>query len=121
MSEQEFEQGTEELFGVVNTHASDTAKLQAELIARREMEVEDAKRKEELAQKKLEAEEEKKTARTKTTLCLIVRLLICTLAAALFVGALLLPSWVPVLCFSGLAVCLIVGAVTTDRFIRSWR
>lgn len=121
MSEQEFEQGTEELFGVVNAHASDTAKLQAELIARRAMEAEDAKRKEELAQKKLDAEAEEKTARNKGIIGLIVRLLVCALAAVLFLAALLLPEWVPVLCFAGLGVCLIVGTVVVDRFRNAWR
>lgn len=121
MSEKEFEQGTEELFGVVNAHASDTAKLQAELIARRAREVEEAKRKEELEQKKRDAEAEEKTARTKSAIGLIVRLLICAVAAVLFLAALLLPNWVPVLCFAGLAVCLIVGAIVIDRFRSAWR
>lgn len=118
MSEIEFEQGTEELFGVVNDHASDTAKLQAERIARQAREAEFADE-----QKALEREmaARRKERRTKATLGLILRLLVCALAAVLFLAALLLPEWVPVLCFAGLGVCLIVGTVVVGRFRNAWR
>lgn len=118
MSEQEFEQGTEELFGVVNDHASDTAKLQAERIARRAKEAELEKAQEELARDNAAW---LKKRRTKSILCLIVRLLVCALAAVLFLAALLMPEWVPVLCFTGLGVCLIVGTVEVGRFRNAWR
>lgn len=118
MSKQEFDQSTEELFGVVNEHASDTAKLQAKLIARRAKEAELEKAQEELARENAAWRKER---RTKATLGLIVRLLVCALAAVLFLAALLLPEWVPVLCFAGLGVCLIVGTVVVDRFRNAWR
>lgn len=118
MSKQEFDQSTEELFEVVNEHASDTAKLQAEQIDRMLRETE-----QEIAQAQLNA---KKAAtlrkeRTEKILGLIVRLLVCALAAVLFLAALLLPEWVPVLCFAGLGVCLIVGTVVVGRFRNAWR
>lgn len=118
MSEQEFEQGTEDLFGVVNAHASDTAKLQAELIARRAREAELEKAQAELVRDNAAW---LKKHRTKAILGLIVRLLVCALAAVLFLAALLLPEWVPVLCFTGLGVCLIVGTVVVSDFRNAWR
>lgn len=118
MSEKEHDQTTEEMFEMVNSHASDESKRQAEKVAQ---ELKAAANASAQAEQEREMTARRKEYRAKGICGLILRLLICTLAAALFVGALLLPSWVPVLCFSGLAVCLIVGAVTTDRFIRSWR
>lgn len=118
MSEKEFEQGTEELFGVVNDHASDTAKLQAERIARQAREAEFAVRQAELEREKAAIRRNK---RTEKVLGLILRLLVCALAAVLFLAALLMPEWVPVLCFTGLGVCLIVGTVVVGRFRNAWR
>ena len=125
MSEKEHDQTTEEMFDVVNSHASDESKRQAEKVIQDLKAAANAKAQAEREREKAEQEREKaeirRKDRTKGICGLILRMLICTLAAALFVGALLLPSWVPVLCFAGLAVCLIVGAIVTDRFIRSWR
>lgn len=118
MSKKEFDQSTEELFEVVNDHASDTAKLQAERIARQAREAEFADE-----QKALEREKAawRKEHRTRITIGLILRLLVCALAAVLFLAALLVPEWVPVLCFAGLGVCLIVGTVVVGRFRNAWR
>ena len=125
MSEIEFDQGNEELFAVVNGHAAPEAAKQAEEVARRAAEVAAAKAKAEEEARKREiaaAEEaEAKKNRRKEIRAMIVRMLALTLAAVLFLAALLLPNWVPVLCFGGLAVCLIVGAIVTDRAIRAWR
>lgn len=98
MSEKEFDQGNEELFGVVNGHATPEALQRAEAIVN----------------------PKKKRKGTKTSV-LVLCLIVCTIVAALCIAALLLPSWVPVLCFAGIAACLIVGAVVTDRFILSRR
>ena len=100
MNEKEIDQSTEELFGVVNAHASDT-KAQGELAREKAAKL--------------------KERRTKATLGLILRLLVCALAAVLFLAALLMPEWVPVLCFTGLGVCLIVGTVVVGRFRNAWR
>lgn len=118
MSEMEFEQGNEELFGVVNDHATPEAAYQAEQIAQAK-----AKADAEAEQREWEHQmaERRRAHLAKSILGLILRLLICTAAAILFLAALLLPNWVPVLCFAGLAACLIVGAVVTDRAILSWR
>ena len=114
MSEKEFEQGNEELFGVVNSHASDKSKRQAEQVVRKLQEEEKAS---------ILAHEKRENAKswTKRICGLILRMLICTVAAGLFLAALLLPGWVPVLCFAGIAACLVVGAIVIDRAIRSWR
>lgn len=114
MSEMEHDQRTEEMFEVVNSHASDESKRQADLVAKKVLAAENA-----TAQAK--QDRERTTKRAKTVMALILRLLICTVAAALFVAALLLPSWVPVLCCAGIGACLIVGTIVTDRCIRSWR
>lgn len=98
MSEKEFDQGNEELFEVVNGHATPEAIRRAEEIVN----------------------PKKKRKGTKTSV-LVLCLIVCTVVAALCIAALLIPNWVPVLCFAGLAACLIVGAVVTDRFILSRR
>lgn len=118
MSEMEHDQTTEEMFDMVNSHASDESKRQAEKVTQDLKAAANANAK---AAQERELAARRKEYRAKGICGLILRMLICTLAAALFVGALLLPNWVPVLCFGGLAVCLIVGTVVTDRFIRSWR
>ena len=98
ISEKEFNQSNEELFEVVNAHATPEAIRRAEEIVN----------------------PKKKRKGTKTSV-LVLCLIVCTIVAVLCVAALLLPSWVPVLCFAGIAACLIVGAIVTDRFILSRR
>lgn len=118
MSEMEHDQKTEEMFEVVNSHASDESKRQAEQIHRQTMEADLLNVKVAMAQEKAAWRRER---RTKAVCGMILRLLVCTVAAALFVAALLLPNWVPVLCFAGLAACLIIGTVVTDSCIRKLR
>lgn len=125
MSEKEHDKTTEEMFEVVNNHASLEATQRAEKIARRATEVAAEKEKAEAeAEYRKQAEiidAEIRRQKRNDVMVMIFNLIILTLAAALFVAALLLPSWVPVLCFAGIAACLIVGAVVTDRFILSRR
>lgn len=98
MSEKEFEQDNEDLFEVVNDHATPEALQRAEAIIN-----------------------PKKKRKGVKTSALVLCLIVCIAVAALCVAALLLPNWVPVLCFAGITACLIVGAVVTDRFILSRR
>lgn len=122
MCEKEIDQGNEELFCVVNGHASPEAAKQAEAVARRAAEAAAAKAKAEAeAEYRKQAERidaEIRRQKRNDVMAMVFKLIILTLAAALFLAALLLPSWVPVLCFGGLAVCLIVGAIVIDRFYR---
>lgn len=125
MSEMEHDQRTEEMFKVVNNHASLEATHRAEKIARRATEVAAEKEKAEAeAEYRKNAEKidaEIRRQKRNDVMVMIFKLIILTLAAALFLAALLLPNWVPVLCFAGIAACLIVGTIVTDRCIRSWR
>lgn len=118
MSEMEHDQKTEEMFEVVNSHASDESKRQAEQIHRQTMEADllDAK-----AAKEQEKAAWKRERRTRAVCGMLLRMLICTVAATLFVAALLLPSWVPVLCYAGMAVCLIIGTVVIHQCILKLR
>ena len=118
MSEKEFDQGTEEMFEMVNSHASDESKRQAEKVAQ---ELKAAANANDQADQEREMAARRKEYRAKSICSLILRMLICTLAAALFVGALLLPSWVPVLCYAGMAVCLIIGTVVIHQCILKLR
>ena len=118
MSEMEHDQKTEEMFEVVNSHASDESKRLEDQVIRKMQEEKDASAQ---AKKKQEQAAWRRERRTKAVCGMILRLLICTVAAALFVAALLLPSWVPVLCCVGIGVCLIVGAIVSDRSIRELR
>ena len=114
MSEMEHDQKTEEMFEVVNSHASDESKRQADMVAKKILAAENAS-----AQAR--QDRERTTKRAKTVMALILRLLSCTIVAALCVAALLLPNWVPVLCCAGIGACLIVGAIVSDRSIRELR
>ena len=117
MSEKEFEQDNEELFNVVNGHATPEAAQQAEEIA----ESQKHPSTEERERFRQWMKENERKARRQAIVRFSIRAVLCIVAVFLFLAALLLPNWVPVLCFSGLAVCLIVGAIMTDRFVRGWK
>lgn len=118
MSEMEHDQKTEEMFEVVNSHASDESKRLEDQVIKKMQEEKDASAQAKKDQEKVAWRRER---RIKAVCGMILRLLVCTVAAALFVAALLLPNWVPVLCFAGLAACLIIGTVVTDSCIRKLR
>ena len=112
MSEMEHDQKTEEMFEVVNSHASNESKR---------MEMQEEKDASAQAKKDQEKAAWRRERRIKAVCGMIIRLLVCTISAALFVAALLIPNWVPVLCFAGIAACLIIGTVVTERCIQKLR
>ena len=118
MSEMEHDQKTEEMFEVVNSHASDESRRLEDQVIKKMQEEKDASAQ---AKKDQEKAAWRRERRIKAVCSMIIRLLVCAISAALFVAALLLPSWVPVLCFVGIGVCSIIGSVVTDRCIRDWR
>ena len=118
MSEMEHDQKTEEMFEVVNSHASNESKRLEGQVIKKMQEEKDASAQ---AKKDQEKAAWRRERRIKAVCGMIICLLVCTISAALFVAALLLPNWVPVLCFAGIAACLIIGTVVTERCIQKLR
>lgn len=94
MSEKEFEQKDNEVFNVVNGKRSDSQT------------------------DKYSTKKNVKVESCREILWMVLKLLICSLIATMFLVAMLEPAWVPVLSYAGMAVCLIVATVTVDRYIR---
>ena len=117
MSEKEFDQGNEELFGVVNAHADPEAAKAAEKIEK------DLKRGSiPSATAQWEEVRRLEMRRIKRRHCMraVCRIMACVLAAALFTGALIFDNLVPVLCYLGIAVCISILSVLIDRNTRGW-
>lgn len=114
MSEKEHDQKTEEMFDVVNSHATQEARRQAERVTEQMKTAEDVSA-------RTAREHQAAVLRAKRIFGLAMRMLICIVSAGMFLAALVIPDWVPVLCIAGIAICLIAGTVAIDRCIRSWR
>ena len=65
-----------------------------------------------------DAAAKRKAARVRKILLLTVKVLSCLLAAMVFLAALLIPAWVPVLGYSGILIFLIMAAIIVDRQFR---
>ena len=94
MSEKEFDQKDNEVFQMVNGKRPDS---QIDKLA---------------IKKQTNAES------CREVLWMVLKVFICSLIATMFLMAMLEPTWVPVLSYLGMAVCLIVATVTVDRYVR---
>lgn len=103
MSQQEFEQADEQVLSMVNDHAHPDAKKAAEKICCNP----DANAR--------AAEQRRRILWT------VLQVVCCVLVAALFVAALLDPSFVMVLVNAGVLVCGMVAAILVDRSCRLLR
>lgn len=115
MSELEFEKGNEELFGMVNDHATPESVAEAEKIAAEEEQKAAMEQEQDWIRK---GRELMRVQRRKQNCRLICKVLTCVLVAVLFVAALLDTIWVPVTCYIGLAVCISIGSILIDRHRR---
>lgn len=104
MSQQEFEQADDQVLSMVNDHAHPDAKKAAEKICCANP-----------------AENARAAEQRRRILWTVLQVLCCVLVAALFVAALLDPSFVMVLVNAGVLVCGMVAAILVDRSIRHLR
>lgn len=122
MSQQELEQGDQEVMGIVNDHAHPDATVVAEEIAEQMLQPEDPER--------IHCDDTcqcganpdwNQNQKTREGISTGVCVAACLLVAVLLVAAKLFPAIVSWVVNAGVLCCGIVAAVKIDRAVRRWR